>query len=203
MQEISGGKNPPVPRGLEDQRSALYQMAKRFNEDSSFHPRRSLYQFAFSRDFITTVQDWDQVLSRYTNSSGNDAKMLMVDQLWLWVIDPNVGSSEKKLEEICSQSGTPEPKSEFEGEAGYTSLLTFFPQKEDEGESNTMVADLKSLISDEIMPMDSGNCKSAWYIAAVTIKKAVEAMFQVRHESLDFLEVFREAITVAVSVSPS
>lgn len=52
------------------------------------HVRRTLDQFYYSM-LNTWKRDGDQVVYRYARSKGaleRDVKILMVDQLWLWVI---------------------------------------------------------------------------------------------------------------------
>ena len=49
----------------------------------SYHPRRTLDQFYYSRLERTDERDNDQVASKQTKESPLGAKMIMVDQLWL------------------------------------------------------------------------------------------------------------------------
>jgi hypothetical protein len=67
-----------------------------FNPESSseelhgptyLHPRRSLDQSYYLQLGNTDDRDQDQVLSRYFQNKKEKAKIMMVDQLWLWIID--------------------------------------------------------------------------------------------------------------------
>ena len=58
---------------------------------SNCHPRRTLdqsYYFTLSEDEMS-ARDRDQVVSRYSTEvlGKKDPYLLMVDQLWLWVVD--------------------------------------------------------------------------------------------------------------------
>jgi hypothetical protein len=193
-----------VPQGLENQRQSLYEITRDYlNEGSSLHPRRSLDQFFYSRLSDTTTRDNDQVVSKHTLRGPGGPKMIMVDQLWLWVIKPVESEAELKRPNGDSASGYPEacelPKHE--------SLVTFFPKKEckDSGGERDMhcqIADLQQRILDELGEKRCAD-ESVDYLAAITIQQAVEAMFEERYESLDFLEIFRAAIGDAVSQNSS
>jgi hypothetical protein len=69
--------------------------------------------------------------------------MIMVDQLWLWVIAPDTNDSGNK--HGCNSptlNGYPETMA---AEGNLTSLITFFPRKECESDKDTQcqTADLK------------------------------------------------------------
>ena len=204
LQGVFDGKKPPVPPGLEEQKSALYEISKDcLNEGSSFHPRRSLDQFFYSRLPNTTQRDNDQVVSKNTKWSPDGTKMVMVDQLWLWVIDPNI----TELEPGGRNTGDKSAREmlEVSEESVHQSLVTFFPMKEcddEEGKKDNHwdTADLKLSILKELGE-NPPEGHSAWYVAAITIQQAVKAMLEARNESLDFLEIFRAAIGKAGSVT--
>jgi hypothetical protein len=127
MKGIFEDKHPPVPHYLEEQRKSLYEITQDYlKAGSSLHPRRSLDQFFYSRLSDTVVRDNDQVVSKRTLWSQGGSKMVMVDQLWLWVIKPIESESEATGPTRESASETPDvlkiPKHE--------SLVTFFPKKE-------------------------------------------------------------------------
>jgi hypothetical protein len=149
------------------------------------------------------MRDNDQVVSKHTVRSQGGPKMVMVDQLWLWIIKPVESKPEATNPNGEPASRTPEireiPKHE--------SLVTFFPKKEcedsaGERDMHWQIADLKQRIKDELGEKPWAD-QSANYLAATIIQKTVEAMFDVRNESLDFLEIFRAAIGEAVSQSSS
>lgn len=199
LQGIFHGNDPPVPPGLEKQRKAIYEISKKYlNMGSSFHPRRSLDQFFYSHLSDTTQRDNDQVITKNTKwSKTGGPKMAMVDQLWLWVIDPNITEVEEDGENASGK--TPEALEE----CGHQSLVTFFPRKECEDEEAVQdmhwdAEDLRVRILDYLKDHPSERA-SAWVVAAITIQQAVEAMFTARNQSLDFLEIFRAAIGKAVS----
>ncbi|KAK5991971.1 hypothetical protein PT974_05367 [Cladobotryum mycophilum] len=50
-------------------------------------PRRTLDQYFYPYLDNTLHRDKDQVVYRYTNQHQNDAKIFMVDQLWLWILN--------------------------------------------------------------------------------------------------------------------
>jgi hypothetical protein len=199
MEDILEGKHR-IPQGLEEQRKSLYEITHDYlNEGSSLHPRRSLDQFFYSRLSDTTTRDNDQVVSKHTLRSPGGPKMVMVDQLWLWVIKPV--ELEPELTDPNGDSANERP------EAGdhlpkHESLVTFFPKKEcedsaGERDMHWQIADLKQRILDELGER-AWEDQSANYLVAIIIQQAVEAMFKVRNESLDFLETFRVAIGEAV-----
>jgi hypothetical protein len=203
MEDISEGKHR-IPQGLEEQRKSLYEITHDYlNEGSSLHPRRSLDQFFYSHLSDTTTRDNDQVVSKHTIWGPGGPKMVMVDQLWLWVIKPV--ESEPKLPDLNGESASESP--EACDLPKHESLVTFFPKKEceDSGSERDMhwqIADLKQRILDTLGEKRCAD-ESVDYLAAITIQQAVEAMFEVRYESLDFLEIFRAAIGEAVSQNSS
>jgi hypothetical protein len=196
LKRIHERMNVEIPVSFDGQRSALYKIFLEYlNKGSSYHPRRSLDQFFYSRLPDTSLRDKDQVVSKHTGWSPGGPKMMMVDQLWLWVIAPDTsdngnreGSSKATLN-VAPHTITEKPN--------LTSLVTFFPRKECDGDTQWETADLKQRILNELgdRPWEK---EDACYVAAIAIQQAVNIMFQVRNESLDFLEIFREAIGEAV-----
>lgn len=70
-------------------------LAQYLHKDS-LHPRRTLDQFYYGSLNDTSSRDRDQVISKWTGSIvGNDGRaaavddslMIMIDQLWCWVLD--------------------------------------------------------------------------------------------------------------------
>lgn len=59
-------------------------------EDITFHIRRTLDQYGFPT-LDTAARDRGQVVERFSRSQADEKwatnRMLMVDQLWLWVLD--------------------------------------------------------------------------------------------------------------------
>jgi Mg2+ and Co2+ transporter CorA len=153
------------------------------NRAASLHPRRSLDQFFYSSLLDTRQRDADQVVSKCTRDSRGGAKMVMVDQLWLWLV----------------QADDPGGK----GGPSKGAVFTCFPRKEQELETTNdedllAIADLRQAIIDEL-EADMSLTNGADFVAVV-IERAINVMLRVRNEqSLDFLDVFRGAIARLVS----
>jgi hypothetical protein len=164
-------KKISVPPGLEEQRKALYEISKDYlDKASSFHPRRSLDQFFYSRLLDTTQRDNDQVVSKNTDWSQDGPNMVMVDQLWLWVIDPN--TPELGLDGNAGDKSDAEMLAAPE-KSRHQSIVTFFPRKEcEDTESKKDVhweaADLRRRILIEL-DKNPSESECAWYVAATTI----------------------------------
>lgn len=59
------------------------------NQRPSLHPRRTLDQF-FYRGIDTSARDRDQVVYRYCEAHGQERKVFMVDQLWVFVLNKDL-----------------------------------------------------------------------------------------------------------------
>ena len=65
-------------------------------EQPPMHPRRTLDQYYFSTLKDTTARDKDQVVYRGTrtrtleNDDSHEPRIVMVDQLWLWILDDSM-----------------------------------------------------------------------------------------------------------------
>lgn len=107
--------------------------------------------------------------------------MIMVDQLWLWLLEVHDHAGKTK-----------------------TMIFTSFPQKEKEAGVDEKdledIADLRQAIIDEANSQDNDwGANRSNYIGLI-IEQAVNVMLRVRtEESLDFLSIFRAAIGEAVS----
>jgi hypothetical protein len=182
MREIDNGRSPELPMSLPERAKALYKLLRDDpNRAVSIHPRRSLDQFFYSSLLDTRQRDEDQVISKNTRESRGGTKMIMVDQLWLWLID--------------SHGTTPTDSSKC-------AVFTCFPRKEQELETTNedllAIADLRQAIIDEL----EGDIQAAngGDFVGVLIERAVNVMLQVRNEeSLDFLDIFRSALAKLVS----
>ncbi|XXG95297.1 hypothetical protein Hte_001558 [Hypoxylon texense] len=85
--------------------SADLQLVKGYlNHQRPLHIRRTLDQYFYS-GIDTTVRNKDQVVSRYCKRNRWEDKMLMVDQLWLWIIG-------KDLVITCFASRWEQPKND-------------------------------------------------------------------------------------------
>lgn len=55
--------------------------------DPPLHPRRTLKQYYFPSRKDLSEQDRDQVVYRDTSRTVFPKPLVMVDQLWLWILD--------------------------------------------------------------------------------------------------------------------
>ena len=66
-------------------------------DEIPLHFRRTLDQYYYTNVPTTEARDLDQVVSRYFNKTwpeeANENLLLMVDQLWLWILDEGLHSS--------------------------------------------------------------------------------------------------------------
>jgi hypothetical protein len=124
-----GGKTADIPDSLSEEGKAIYKiMRDDSSNSSSLHPRRSLDQFFYSSLPETSSRDQDQVVSKnMPKDSRGGKKMIMVDQLWLWLIETrNINSP------------TPDKIK--------TTIFTSFPRKEREaGEVEKDLEDIADL----------------------------------------------------------
>jgi vacuolar-type H+-ATPase subunit C/Vma6 len=65
-------------------------------KDHPLHIRRTLDQFYYYMLNNTSDRDKGQVVSRYVKRTfGDPSLVMMVDQLWLWVLDGGIGDFPK------------------------------------------------------------------------------------------------------------
>lgn len=66
-----------------------YKLATEYipNSDLPLHPRRTLAQFFYWHLSDTLYRDDQQIISKQTRNDPGGPKVLMVDQLWLWIAD--------------------------------------------------------------------------------------------------------------------
>jgi hypothetical protein len=78
------------------QRIEAYQAARYLDAARPLHPRRTLDQFYYSSLRNTDARDADQTISKWTGaglradgrlSAADDSLLIMVDQMWCWVLD--------------------------------------------------------------------------------------------------------------------
>ncbi|RYO54925.1 hypothetical protein AA0116_g9317 [Alternaria tenuissima] len=181
-----GGRHADIPDRLSEEGKAIYKIIRNDSSNaSSLHPRRSLDQFFYSSLHNTTSRDQDQVLSKYTPEDVRGGKkMIMVDQLWLWLLESH-GSGSNTPGEIRTPVKT--------------SIFTSFSRKQREaGEFENDIediADLRQAIIDEANGMDVEQATDRCLYVGLIIEQAVNVMLRVKtEESLDILEVFRAAI---------
>jgi hypothetical protein len=70
-------------------------------QDASLHPRRTLDQFYYPALIDTHIRDADQTISKWSGKdvaadgkarATSDSLLIMVDQLWCWVVDGGLAS---------------------------------------------------------------------------------------------------------------
>ena len=97
LTNIDRGVKSDLSSDLPESAKELYMTMKDDpNRATSLHPRRSLDQFFYSSLPDISQRDRDQVVSKNTGASRGGAKMIMIDQLWLWVIDAHHGDYTQK-----------------------------------------------------------------------------------------------------------
>ena len=92
---IKGGKNASglgtynTRASMDEDLIAAYLRPSLQGHKKALQIRRTLDQYTYSTLDDTTSRDQDQVVFRYTrdHSSLNEPVILMVDQLWLWMIN--------------------------------------------------------------------------------------------------------------------
>lgn len=186
VRDVNNGRTVDIPDRLPDRTKSVYRVMRDYSGMvSSLHPRRSLDQFFYSSLPETTTRDKDQVVSKNTAHTRAGKKMVMVDQLWLWIL------------EVARPHSENHDQTQKE-----TVVFTCFPRKDEEGEVGEedlqAIADLQQAITDEV---NSGERLSTTGsdLVGIILDQAVNVMLRIRNEqSLDFLDVFRAAIGKAV-----
>jgi hypothetical protein len=160
----------PTTSGLTAVERLFQALKQPSGNPEKYHPRRSLDQFFYSKLKSTIIRDQDQVVSRQTISSEGGSKMLIVDQLWLWI--------------ICTGSSASAP---------FNFVFTCFPERSPERGSINH-ADIRKAV-----PIDSGTTDAVDMFCRI-IDTTITTMLDFRaEESLEVFELFREAIADAVS----
>lgn len=173
LESLGSSRENAVPERISVRTKAIMQSNRNTVVRNSYHARRSLDQYGYPGLHDTRDRDDDQVVSRNTKYSEGGRKMVMVDQLWLWVIEDD------------SESG------------GSSMVCTCFPGNDEEGPND--YADLRSSILNSARQKLNGQ-SSAIDLAALIVEQAISVMLEFQgEESLRFMEIFREAIAEAVS----
>ena len=79
----------PMPSTPDDMLIKAYLNVHSSNTQPGLHPRRTLDQF-FYHGIDTSVRDQDQVVYRYCKERKIEAKVFMVDQLWMWILGKGI-----------------------------------------------------------------------------------------------------------------
>jgi len=165
-----GDSSSPTTSGLTAMERLFQALKQPSGNPEKYHPRRSLDQFFYSKLKNTVIRDQDQVVSRQTKASESGPKMLIVDQLWLWI--------------ICAGSSASDP---------FSFVFTCFPERPPEMESINH-ADIRKAV-----PIDSDTTDAVDMFCRI-IETTITTMLEFRaEESLEVFELFREAIADAVS----
>jgi hypothetical protein len=162
------------------------------NGIAGFHPRRTLDQFYYSRMEDTRARDSDQVVTRQTRGKTEGEslpKVVMIDQLWLCLYIP--------------QARDPQLQGD---DPHHASLITSFPhtsyaRTDTDPLELYQVADVREQVFQTLMrgkhPDDELEPLTAIDLAATVLSEALLGPLSLRGAwSLDFLELFREAIGV-------
>lgn len=179
QRQLSGISYPhPLP--------ALERLSGQFR---TYHPRRSLDQYYYSRLEDTTERDNDQVISKQTINSRGGPKMIMVDQLWLgiWLS----GSSETPSTIVTSFPDT-----------GYARPSTINYDERARLDDECSKLDVRTRVLEAFKSRANTNERaplgiplSGVIVAEEVLTIALTSMLSSREDwSLDFLELFREAI---------
>jgi hypothetical protein len=81
-------------------------LAQYLGGDLPLHPRRSLDQFYYSSLADTYVRDTDQTISKWSGAgleedgrrrAANDSLLIMVDQVWCWVLNESKSKTSNKI----------------------------------------------------------------------------------------------------------
>ncbi|KAI0393770.1 hypothetical protein F5Y17DRAFT_287681 [Xylariaceae sp. FL0594] len=153
------------------------------------HPRRTLDQF-FYHGIDTSDRDKDQVVYRYCQKAGKQAKVFMVDQLWLWVI----GKGMVGIHSLQSFQCRAHPLSLSLVCADL--VITCFPQRWDQPKNdplNVLDGIIEETNAKTRPPMESG------YDLAMLITSRCSGVFD-RHrldgQEYQFLDMFDHSIGV-------
>jgi len=168
-------------------------LAKYLDGSRPLHPRRTLDQFYYSSLPDTTVRDRDQTISKWTGSqldvegrtaAVNDSLMIMVDQLWCWVLD-----------ESKSKSNRPCPPPELSQIIFYMAhqiysltetVLSFFPSHDAQYHKNGFIN-----LYDSIR-QNCSSCETVWDLYSILIKEAITYLFrQENRRFTDLIETYR------------
>ncbi|KAF9771549.1 hypothetical protein IL306_010812 [Fusarium sp. DS 682] len=132
-----------------------------------------------SRRSKTSSQDGNEEDSEDAILNGN---VLMVDQLWLWVID-----SRKSFVPVVDAADIPD------------TLLSFFPKREGDAIEGPLYqqADLRDSIFNEVNVDLTRQCENALDLAALAVLHAVTVLLdRSSHPDLEVFRIFEEAISV-------
>ena len=137
---------------------------------------------------LEKIQEHDESEDDDGVRNGN---VLMVDQLWLWVIHSRKSSCDLDV------------KSQYELTSTDT-VLSFFPKRESDPIEGPLYqqADLRDSIFNEVNVDLTRQCENALDLAALSVLHAVTVLFdRASHPDLEVFRIFEEAISVLVRSS--
>ncbi|TVY16365.1 Ankyrin repeat domain-containing protein [Lachnellula arida] len=79
-------------------------------ETPPLQPRRTLDQYFYTHLESTSQRDADQVVYRYTRRTTSEAKIFMVDQLWLWILNGVISCFPQRWQSELQDELRPEEK---------------------------------------------------------------------------------------------
>lgn len=165
-------------------------MATQLNSGHPLHLRRTLDQYYYMHSSNTLERDHDQVVTKHgPDPKGKNRSILMVDQLWLWIL----GGSKCDLK-IFSDFGTLTY-------LGAETIITSFDRRwKDDNDAQSNVFDNVIWKLEEAKQVKK--IKTPYDLANLIIDEASSYFFSCSDalpESMRFYEIFQKAITQVVS----
>lgn len=157
------------------------------------------------------LRGWSEDESEFDASEAEESKpeddilngnVLMVDQLWLWVID----TSKKGVpcgETQCSVSPKFDRREHSYSDKLSATLVTFFPKREGDLMEGPLYqqADLRDSIFNEVNADLTRSSENAMDLAALTVLHAVTVLLdRSSHPDLEVFRIFEEAISILVGI---
>lgn len=174
------GGSPSNP----SQHSSHQNSLSRFAQESAY-PRRTLDQFYYPALVDTSTRDADQTISKWSGNgigrigkpaAQSDSVLIMVDQLWCWVIDKGwLYCGQKGVKSLIRCADT---------------IITAFPSEE----VNRGLPDFHDLYDSirNILFNDWAKYRTVWDVHALIVNEAINYMFSQQNRSFeDLVEVYR------------
>lgn len=174
--------NREIAQGVSIEHRLIWQY---LTSDRPFHCRRTLDQYGYPSLRNTSVRDADQILYKRTRPYADDdqvwkakqkrkrpfdgaAKVLMVDQLWLWIVDDQ------------------------------TVITFFTSKERERNDNgNSREGDIRSKIYQDINGDYANQCSDPFDFAALAVSHAVKALLEnTSDRNLQVFRVFEEYISI-------
>jgi hypothetical protein len=215
--------------------AALYEAMNCFSDqeildkylqmDPPLHPRRSLNQY---RLWSSGKRDTDQVVYRETHSPArsrfyerglDESKLLMVDQLWLWILDGSkylvvlrrhfrtVLEAYSELSKPCLQETPPlfffsQSRSRMLTNNFVDTIITSFPRRY--GRNPDDPSSISRRIRSRLKNVREGEIKTAYDIALLVLDECSKTIFEPKRNPHDqkpeLIDIFQNAIIRLVKV---